>query len=157
MGYGINKLRTELREKIKNDPNVNVVVIIMTDGEENSSRQWGAIHLKALIEQLEDSNSWTVTFLGANQDSILTAETLGINRGNSISYHSTGKGTMSAYKTLNKAASVRAAGMSSHAEAFATMDSADYSNAKGLLNRSFIGNVAGDSTIIAKDEDETEK
>ncbi len=45
-----------------------VVTVIMTDGEENSSREWTHDAVKALIQQKESEGNWTFVFLGAAPD-----------------------------------------------------------------------------------------
>ena len=50
------------------------MVIILTDGEENASSTYTAAHVKDLIEL----KPWTFVYLGANQDSVLNAQRLGI-------------------------------------------------------------------------------
>ncbi len=48
-----------------NDP--NTVLVVMTDGQENSSRRHAATHVKDKITALEE-RKWPVVFLGANFD-----------------------------------------------------------------------------------------
>ena len=45
-----------------------IVTVIMTDGEENSSREWTHDAVKALISQKENEGNWTFVFLGAAPD-----------------------------------------------------------------------------------------
>jgi len=45
-----------------------VVTVIMTDGEENSSREWTHDAVKGLISQKESEGTWTFIFLGAAPD-----------------------------------------------------------------------------------------
>lgn len=54
------------------------VVIILTDGEENSSRTYTGPHLKDLIENKQTNDGWSFVYLGANQDTIMSASRLGI-------------------------------------------------------------------------------
>jgi hypothetical protein len=59
-----------LKMKLSDD----VMVIILTDGEENSSSMYTAAHVKDLV----DTKPWKFVYLGANQDAVLTAQGLGI-------------------------------------------------------------------------------
>jgi hypothetical protein len=47
--------------------NYNVLVTILTDGEENASREHSAQSIKAKIDELTLKN-WTFTYIGANHD-----------------------------------------------------------------------------------------
>ena len=57
IGQSVTLLR---RNVAKGD---NVLVTIITDGEENSSKEWNHTMVKKLIEQLKKEN-WTFTFIG---------------------------------------------------------------------------------------------
>lgn len=50
------------------DPNTGVLFVILTDGEENSSRTYkgeeGRRSLKSRIDELQESGKWTFTFMG---------------------------------------------------------------------------------------------
>lgn len=63
IGFGINKLKTEIVDESEK----NVLVTILTDGEENSSNEFDVKAVKSLIEQ-QKSLGWTFAFIGANQD-----------------------------------------------------------------------------------------
>jgi len=45
-----------------NDPNVSFLVIVITDGQENDSRQWNSDKLTEKIKQLQYTDRWTFTF-----------------------------------------------------------------------------------------------
>ena len=66
---------TALKEVVKEGDHVLVTVI--TDGYENSSRHYNAARIKALVESLT-AKGWVFTYIGANQDSERTAGGLGI-------------------------------------------------------------------------------
>lgn len=55
------------------------MVIILTDGEENSSRTYTAAHVKDLIENKQTKDGWSFVYLGANQDTIMNSKRLGIH------------------------------------------------------------------------------
>ena len=66
---------TALKELVKEGDHVLVTVI--TDGFENSSRYYSAEMIKELVESLS-GQGWVFTYIGANQDSKHTAAGLGI-------------------------------------------------------------------------------
>lgn len=55
-----------------------VVVFILTDGEENSSRQFSAYMIKDIIEEQKTKYSWDITFIGTTREAISTASSYGI-------------------------------------------------------------------------------
>jgi len=62
------------------------VVIILTDGEENSSTKYKAEDIKKMIKDLEATDQWTFVYLGAEQDSWVAADTIGIKSANVTNY-----------------------------------------------------------------------
>ena len=63
----IGNVCTALHAKVKNDPTISVAVTIITDGYENSSREFSAQSIKALIEAYK-SEGWLFAYAGANHD-----------------------------------------------------------------------------------------
>ena len=63
-----------------------VVVGIMTDGYENSSREWTRPAIKSLLEQQADVYSWEFFYLGADQDAIEVGTGLGVPANRSMTY-----------------------------------------------------------------------
>lgn len=63
MGFGIN----QLRQKLDKEENYNVLVTILTDGLENSSKEYNRQAIKALVEEMETKN-WTFTYIGTDHD-----------------------------------------------------------------------------------------
>ena len=63
-----------------------VVVAIMTDGQENASREWTHAAVKALIEQQEQTYNWQFLYMGADQDAIEVGSSIGIARHNALTY-----------------------------------------------------------------------
>jgi hypothetical protein len=78
-----------------------VIVLIMTDGEENSSREFGGqqghARVMAMIKEQTEKWKWQFIFMGANQDAIKAGESLGMSANNVMSYAATAKGTSHAF------------------------------------------------------------
>jgi hypothetical protein len=63
-----------------------VIIAIMTDGEENSSRVFNWDQISEKIKHQTEVYKWEFLFLGANQDAIATASKMNIDRGSSLTY-----------------------------------------------------------------------
>lgn len=63
IGFSCTKLRNTLGKK----KNFNVLVTILTDGEENASTEYNGPAVKRLIEELKNNN-WTFTYIGTDHD-----------------------------------------------------------------------------------------
>lgn len=74
----------------------NVVVVIVTDGFENASREYSISDVKDIITLQQDTYSWDFLFLGANQDAIQTGASFGLSKGSSFTYNATRGGTIDA-------------------------------------------------------------
>lgn len=78
-----------------------VIVAVITDGYENSSKEWNADKVKALIKQQEEKYAWDFTFLGANIDAVAVGGMFGFDPNKSLTFNTrnTGDtiGTMSGY------------------------------------------------------------
>lgn len=74
------------------------LVVIVTDGEENASREWTQDAVKALIAEKEALGNWTFIYLGADQNAWAKAQHLGMSAGNTMSYNSSQ--TKGMYKNL---------------------------------------------------------
>jgi len=73
IGLSVLKLRMDLASH----ENVNVLVTILTDGEENSSKEFNGQQIKKIIDE-QKNLGWTFTYIGANQDVERVAATISI-------------------------------------------------------------------------------
>jgi hypothetical protein len=63
-----------------------VLVAVLTDGHENASREANGAMVKAMVERQQAQWGWQFTYLGANQDAVLTARGLGIKAEDALTY-----------------------------------------------------------------------
>jgi len=88
-----------------------VLVVIQTDGYENSSREYNVSQIKDLIGKKE-SQGWQIVFMGAGIDAIAEGQGIGLRAGTSFAYDATSVGTRAAYNTLSSSTSgLRASGV----------------------------------------------
>ena len=76
IGMSVSKLRNVLATT--DATNYQVLVTVLTDGEENASKEYTRSAIRQLIEQLKEQD-WTFTYIGANHDVDRAADGLGID------------------------------------------------------------------------------
>lgn len=69
----------------------SVIITILTDGHENSSRTFANTDIKQMVEKAEGKN-WGFMFLGANIDAFAAGGSLGFNVNNTIQYDTASMG-----------------------------------------------------------------
>lgn len=77
-------------------PYEKIVIFIITDGEENSSKIYKKDDITRRIKQLEDEYGWDFYFAAANQDAMVTGGALGFQQGKCVSYNSANAETCNA-------------------------------------------------------------
>lgn len=101
IGRTIHKMITVQKNTAKEYQAEKVMIVIITDGEENSSREYSSEKIKGLIEQQKTDYGWEFLFLGANIDSIDTASKIGISRDRATNYHADSQGVKVNFKAMN--------------------------------------------------------
>jgi hypothetical protein len=100
IGRTINETGTRLSKLREADRPSQVIFVILTDGEENSSVEFTAQHINQMIRHQRDVYKWEFIFLGANQDAITTASELGMSGGQALTYAASPQGTQAAFKAV---------------------------------------------------------
>lgn len=77
-----------------------VIVTILTDGEENHSREFNYSVIRDLVSAAE-AKGWTFVFLAANQDAFATASRFGFNPAHAQSFAADSVGTTMAYASMS--------------------------------------------------------
>ena len=122
------------------------ICVIVTDGGENSSREWSQKNVFERIDSLK-KNGWDFLFLAANQDAMGTGMSLGIDADETVTFAADSRGATSAYLATTNYVSNLRGGLSKSA----TIDmlNADLASLKGLGKSS-----VGDVTEAEEDSDE---
>lgn len=81
------------------DADADVIMLIMTDGHENSSKQYTATAVKTLMETCEQTGKWNFLFLGAGLD--VTEVTAAYDRGDKNAYSFAKASLSMSFKKVN--------------------------------------------------------
>ncbi len=95
IGKTINDVK--VREK---NANRKVVFVIITDGQENSSKEFTYEKIKTMIDEQQQKEGWIFMFLGANIDVATEAQKLNIPKKQAGEYKQTTKGNKAMYDAV---------------------------------------------------------
>lgn len=86
----------------ENERPSKVIFLIITDGEENWSKEYkSADSIRSMIKHQTNKYNWEFVYIGANQDVIFNARKIGIPVYNTIDYDDNPIGVRSMYATLS--------------------------------------------------------
>lgn len=122
LGRTINATGARLAALDEKERPEKVIFVIITDGEENSSREFngpdGHKQVMDMIKHQTEKYSWQFMYIGANQDAIQVGHALGIAAGSSMSYAASSIGTQNTWKNLSRSVTDRKRGASLAKSAF---------------------------------------
>ena len=78
VGRAINETGARLSAMDESQRPGLVVFVIVTDGEENSSREFTRDQIRKMVEHQQSAYKWQFTFLAANQDAFAAGGSMGI-------------------------------------------------------------------------------
>lgn len=111
IGRSITETGERLNNMKKNKRPDKVICVIITDGEENASKEYNKQQISEMIKHQTSIYNWEFVFLGANQDAINEANSIGINMKNAINYSHSSKGYANTFNILSSTiASCRSCG-----------------------------------------------
>jgi hypothetical protein len=96
-GRTIVALGEELAALPESERPSKVIVMTLTDGLENASKQYGVAQIAALVKHQTDVYKWDFVFLGANQDAIQTGAMMAIPPAASLTYRASKAGTSNVF------------------------------------------------------------
>jgi uncharacterized protein YegL len=110
IGMAIHKIKTAQDNTAEAFRAEKVMFVIITDGEENASREYSVEMVKGLIEQ-QKKCGWEFVFLAANMDAVETAGRFGMDTDRAVDYVPDGEGTALNFSVMSDAvAAFRACG-----------------------------------------------
>ena len=96
-------------QRLANTPESNrpekVIIAILTDGMENSSKEYSLSKIKKMIRHQKEKYSWEFIFLGANQDAFAEAYKIGIDQKDAYNFKASGDGVRLAYRDMSESVS----------------------------------------------------
>lgn len=78
IGRSINETGTRLAAMSEDTRPALVIFVIVTDGQENSSKEFSKTQIRQMVTEQQEKYSWKFTYLGANQNAFTEAGALGI-------------------------------------------------------------------------------
>lgn len=98
VGLTIAHVATRLKDRRPDQ----VVVLIITDGQENASCEYKREQVKQMIQEYETGHNWKFLYLGADVDAFAEAGGLAIGAGTALQMAKTAKGIRSAYDATSE-------------------------------------------------------
>lgn len=86
IGLGINDFAQRIDALPEGDAPTAIQVVVVTDGAENSSKEYSAEQVRELITRKQADARWDFVFLGANQDAVTTGGRLGFRQDASMTF-----------------------------------------------------------------------
>ena len=100
VGKSVVGLGEKLAKKSEDERPGQVIVVLVTDGHENASKDWHADQVKQLLKTQESQWGWEFVFLGANMDAVEVGAALGFAAGSSLTYDASSRGVGMATASL---------------------------------------------------------
>ena len=137
VGHCVAAMERELSKYAK----ARTVVVVMTDGDENSSREFSHEAVRRLISSKEAQGNWSFVYLSSALDGWRHAQSMGIAAGNTVQYStSTTSGTICAAAMSTTRYLLSREGST---KAFASSNAGDYTGLGGVVGQSSLGNKSG--------------
>jgi uncharacterized protein YegL len=105
IGKTVNTIGEKLNRMNEADRPSKVIVLIITDGEENASREFSQQQIREMVGRQRDVYKWEFLFFGANIDSFAAAGAIGIPHTRTVNYSANSQGISSTLDAMSLAAS----------------------------------------------------
>lgn len=79
----------------------SVMIVVLTDGHENASKEWTKDSVRQLISQQEEKYGWDFVFLGANMDAVDVGQRIGFAPDRAMTYAASSTGVLGAFDSVS--------------------------------------------------------
>lgn len=93
---------TDFESRNQLDDGERVLMVINTDGMENSSKEFSTEKIRKLIEDRKNTGNWDFLFMGAGPDAWAQGESMGVDARNVVRYANTSDNVHSTYAVLGR-------------------------------------------------------
>jgi hypothetical protein len=101
MGRGINDLEESLDKLPAKTRPARVIMVVITDGQENASREFTKGQVEKMIKAKQKKDDWQFVFLSADLAAIGDALKSGVHAASAMSFDKTARGTASAWHSTS--------------------------------------------------------
>ncbi len=101
IGRAINNMGKRFSDLSESERPSRCVLVICTDGQENSSREFTKPQISEMIKHQEQNYKWEIIYLGANQDSFAEAGAFGISNSKIMNYSATSNSINAAFNSVS--------------------------------------------------------
>ena len=102
IGRGINDLERRLSRLPKKERPAKVVMVIITDGQENSSREFRKDRIEKMIGEHEEKDDWQFVYLSADLSAIEDAADLGFRPRKAMLFDKSPRGTARVWASVSQ-------------------------------------------------------
>lgn len=103
LARGIIETGKRLADMPEADRPEKVICVVITDGEENSSKEHTKEQVQEMVKHQESKYDWAFIYLGAGVDAFHEAAQLGIQQDMAVQFADSGRGVASAYAGTSEA------------------------------------------------------
>jgi len=103
LARGVIETGKRLADMPEADRPQKVICVVITDGEENSSKEHTKEQVQEMVKHQEEKYDWAFLYLGANVDAFAAAQQLGIQANMAVAFCASPVGVRSAYAGTSEA------------------------------------------------------
>lgn len=96
----IGRTISAIDSRVSKSPDQKVVIAILTDGQENASREFNKTKIMDMIKARE-KQGWLILYLSASANAFADASSIGVSSNNTMSFTADSSGMRKAYSSMS--------------------------------------------------------